>query len=84
MVRALAQPRFAVEGADGLGRMLAQQLAAAGEGVVDVSSALLARAGFLAAGADHRTDPADALHVALLRADLCKVSPEDQANPCGC
>lgn len=36
--------RFAVEGAGGLGRSLAQQLAAAGENVVDVPSTLSARA----------------------------------------
>ncbi|MGI5143662.1 MULTISPECIES: IS110 family transposase [unclassified Streptomyces] len=36
--------RFAVEGARGLGRTLAQQLAAAGENVVDVPSTLSARA----------------------------------------
>ncbi|WP_328726601.1 IS110 family transposase [Streptomyces sp. NBC_00259] len=44
--------RFAVEGARGLGRMLAQQLAAAGENVVDVPSTLSARARLLATGGD--------------------------------
>ncbi|WP_345125390.1 IS110 family transposase [Streptomyces chiangmaiensis] len=42
--------RFAVEGAGGLGRSLAQQLAAAGEDVVDVPSTLSARARLLATG----------------------------------
>ncbi|MEU1598519.1 transposase [Streptomyces sp. NPDC005708] len=41
--------RFAVEGARGLGRTLAQQLAAAGENVVDVPSTLSARARVLGA-----------------------------------
>ncbi|MFE6555166.1 IS110 family transposase [Streptomyces sp. NPDC057746] len=75
--------RFAVEGAGGLGRMLAQQLAAAREDVVDVPSTLSARARLLATGGDRKTDPADALHVAqvaLFRQDLRKVIPEDQTT----
>ncbi|MEV8569605.1 transposase [Streptomyces sp. NPDC051322] len=51
--------RFAVEGAGGLGRSLAQQLAAAGENVVDMPSTLSARARLLASGGDrlaHRGD----------------------------
>lgn len=75
--------RFAVEGAGGLGRPLAQQLAAAGEDVVDVPSTLSARARLLATGGDRKTDPADALHVAhvaLFRTDLRKVTTEDQST----
>ncbi|MFF3691388.1 IS110 family transposase [Streptomyces sp. NPDC002187] len=75
--------RFAVEGAGGLGRTLAQQLAAAGEDVVDVPSTLSARARLLATGGDRKTDLADALHVAqvaLFRTDLRKVTPEDQST----
>ncbi|WP_331747111.1 IS110 family transposase (plasmid) [Streptomyces sp. NBC_00853] len=75
--------RFAIEGAGGLGRTLAQQLAAAGEDVVDVPSTLSARARLLATGGDRKTDPADALHVAqvaLFRTDLRKVTPEDQST----
>ncbi|MHA5054007.1 IS110 family transposase [Streptomyces sp. SD15] len=75
--------RFAIEGAGGLGRALAQQLAAAGEEVVDVPSTLSARARLLATGGDRKTDPADALHVAqvaLFRQDLRKVTPEDQST----
>ncbi|MGW4985376.1 IS110 family transposase [Streptomyces mirabilis] len=75
--------RFAIEGAGGLGRALAQQLAAAGEDVVDVPSTLSARARLLATGGDRKTDPADALHVAqvaLFRQDLRKVTPEDQST----
>ncbi|WP_338677722.1 transposase [Streptomyces sp. SCSIO 30461] len=74
--------RFAVEGAKGLGRSLAQQLASAGEHVVDVPSTLSARARLLATGGDRKTDAADALHVAqvaLFRHDLRKVEPEDQS-----
>ncbi|MFD3680232.1 IS110 family transposase [Streptomyces sp. NPDC058613] len=75
--------RFAIVGAGGLGRTLAQQLAAAGEDVVDVPSTLSARARLLATGGDRKTDPADALHiaqVALFRTDLRKVTPEDQST----
>ncbi|MGW2940172.1 IS110 family transposase [Streptomyces sp. NPDC001156] len=73
--------RFAVEGAGGLGRPLAQQLAAAGESVVDVPSTLSARARLLATGGDRKSDAADALHVAqvaLFRPDLRQVAAEDQ------
>jgi transposase len=75
--------RFAVEGARGLGRTLAQQLAAAGENVVDVPSTLSARARLLATGGDRKTDAKDALHVAqaaLFRHDLRPVEPEDQTT----
>jgi nucleoside-diphosphate-sugar epimerase len=75
--------RFAVEGAGGLGRTLAQQLAAAGEDVVGVPSTLSARARLLSTGGDRKTDPAEALHVAQVarfRNDLRKVTAEDQST----
>ncbi|MFF7234691.1 transposase, partial [Streptomyces sioyaensis] len=75
--------RFAVEGAGGLGRSLTQQLAAAGENVVDVPSTLSARARLLATGGDRKTDAKDALHVAqvaLFRHDLRPVVREDQTT----
>ncbi|MET8538923.1 transposase [Streptomyces sp. NPDC005065] len=75
--------RFAVEGAGGLGRSLAQQLAAAGESVVDAPSTLSARARLLVTGGDRKTDAADALHVAqvaLFRQDLRPVAQEDQTT----
>lgn len=75
--------RFAVEGARGLGRGIAQQLAADGEHVVDVPSTLSARARMLATGGGRKTDAADALHVAhvaLFRPDLRQVRSEDQAT----
>lgn len=77
------QRRFAVEGAAGLGRGIAQQLAAAGEHVVDVPSTLSARARMLATGGNRKTDAADALHVAhvaLFRPDLRRVCSEDQTT----
>ncbi|MEV8097761.1 IS110 family transposase [Kitasatospora sp. NPDC085879] len=75
--------RFAAEGAGGLGRSLAQQLAAAGEHVVDVSSTLSARARLLGTGGSRKTDEADARHVAqvaLFRPDLWEVAAEDQST----
>ena len=75
--------RFAVEGAGGLGRSLAQQLAVAGEHIVDVPSTLSARARLLATGGDRKTDAADALHIAqiaLFRPDLRQIGPEDQST----
>ncbi|MFJ9447426.1 IS110 family transposase [Kitasatospora sp. NPDC101235] len=75
--------RFAVEGAGGLGRSLAQQLAAAGEHVVDVPSTLSARARLLGTGGNRKTDAADARHVAqvaLFRPDLRQIAPEDQST----
>ncbi|MFD7169029.1 IS110 family RNA-guided transposase [Streptomyces violascens] len=75
--------RFAIEGARGLGRTLAQQLAPAGESVVDVPSTLSARARLLATGGDRKTDANDARHVAqvaLFHNDLRPVEPEDQTT----
>ncbi|MET8311735.1 transposase, partial [Micromonospora sp. NPDC005173] len=56
--------RFAVEGAAGLGRGIAQLLAAAGEDVVDVPATLAARAQLLDTGGSRKTDAADAASVA--------------------
>lgn len=75
--------RFAIEGAGGLGRSLAQQLAAAGENVVDVPSTLSARARLLSTGGDRKADAKDAFHVAqvaLFRHDLRPVVQEDQTT----
>jgi transposase len=51
---------WAVEGATGLGRLLAQQLAAAGEQVLDIQPKLAARVRLLEAGDTNKTDPNDA------------------------
>lgn len=56
---------WAVEGAGGLGYLLAQQLVAAGEHVVDVQPKLAARVRLLAAGATNKNDPNDARSVAI-------------------
>src|SRR5215471_6541601 len=51
---------WAIEGASGLGHMLAQQLIAAGERVLDVQPKLGARVRLLAAGDVNKNDPNDA------------------------
>jgi transposase len=52
---------WAVEGAAGLGHLLAQQLVAAGERVLDVPPKLAARVRLLEAGDTNKNDPNDAL-----------------------
>jgi transposase len=56
---------WAVEGAGGLGYLLAQQLVAAGEHVVDVPPKLAARVRLLASGKSNKNDPNDARSVAV-------------------
>jgi transposase len=56
---------WAVEGAAGLGHLLAQQLVAAGEQVLDVPPRLAARVRLLQAGDTNKNDPDDALPVAV-------------------
>lgn len=59
---------WAIEGSDGLGRLLAQQLVAAGEMVVDVPPTLASRARLLRTGHGRKTDGIDALSVAEIAA----------------
>src|SRR6516225_8645980 len=56
---------WAIEGADGTGHLLAQQLLAGGERVLDVQPKLSARVRLLAAGATGKNDPNDARSVAV-------------------
>jgi transposase len=56
---------WAVEGAGGMGYLLAQQLVAAGERVLDVQPKLGARVRLLAAGDTNKNDPSDARSVAV-------------------
>jgi transposase len=58
--------RWAVEGAEGLGRGVAQGLASAGEQVVDVPAQLAARARLLNSGHARKTDALDAASVAAV------------------
>ncbi len=61
------EPRtWAVEGASGLGAMLAQQLVAAGEHVVDVPAKLSSRVRLLERGRIDKTDPNDARSAAIV------------------
>ena len=61
------EPRtWAVEGATGMGAMLAQQLVAAGEHVVDVPPKLSSRVRLLERGRIDKTDPNDARSAAIV------------------
>ena len=73
---------WAIEGAGGLGHLLAQQLVAAGERVLDVQPKLAARVRLLAAGATNKNDSNDARSVAIaaLRSAACPpVRADDHA-----
>jgi transposase len=76
------QRTWAIEGARGLGHLLAQQLLAAGEQVVDVQPKLGARVRLLATGAVNKNDPNDARSVAIaaLRSPAQRqMQPDDHA-----
>jgi transposase len=73
---------WAVEGAGGLGHLLAQQLVAAGEQVMDVQPKLGARVRLLSTGTSNKNDPNDARSVAVaaLRSPVCQqVRADDHA-----
>jgi Transposase len=75
------QRRWAVEGANGLGRGIAQLLVAAGAQVVDVPAKLAARARLLGTSSARKTDLADACSVAaaaIHHRRLRSVALEDQ------
>lgn len=75
--------RWAIEGARGLGQLLAQRLIAAGEVVVDVPATLAARARLLETGHGRKTDHIDARGVALVaaqRPDLTPVAANDHTH----
>ena len=76
------QRTWAVEGAGGLGHLLAQQLLAAGGRVLDVPPKLGARVRLLAAGDVNKNDPNDARSVAiaaLRSAGVREVRPDHHA-----
>jgi transposase len=56
---------WAIESASGLGYLLAQQLVAVGEIVVDVPATLASRTRVLSSGRSNKNDPNDALSVAV-------------------
>ena len=73
---------WAVEGAGGMGHLLAQQLVAAGERVLDVQPKLGVRVRLLAVGDVNKNDPNDARPVAvaaLRSADVRHVRPDNHA-----
>ena len=74
---------WAIEGADGTGHLLAQQLLAAGERVLDVQPKLSARVRLLAAGAASKNDPNDARSVAVaaLRSAAARAVAADDHVP---
>lgn len=72
------QPRsrtWAIESATGLGRLLAQQLVAAGESVVDVPPTLAARIRLLGSAKAAKNDPNDALATATSSPPNASASP---------
>src|SRR4029077_3604517 len=80
--RAWPERTWAVEGAGGLGHLLAQQLLSAGERVLDVAPKLAARVRLLATGNISKNDPGDARSVAIaaLRpADVREARRDDHA-----
>jgi transposase len=75
--------RWAVEGAYGIGRVLAQRLVSDGEQVLDVPAKLAARVRVLSVGHGRKSDPDDAVSVAVAARNavgLRQVSVEDQAT----
>jgi transposase len=73
------QRTWAIEGAGGLGHLLAQQLVAAGEQVLDVQPKLAARVRLLGSGSTDKNDPDDARSVAIaaLRSAACPLVRAD-------
>jgi transposase len=74
---------WAVEGAHGIGRALAQRLAGDGEQVLDVPATLAARVRVLSVGHGRKSDPDDAVSVAVAARSipqLRQVRVEDQAT----
>jgi transposase len=74
---------WAIESARGLGYLLAQQLVAAGETVVDVPAVLSTRTRLLGSGKAQKNDPNDARSVAIaaLRSDgLARVAVDEHAQ----
>ena len=75
--------RWAIESADGLGKLLAQQLLAAGEHVVDVPPTLSARVRLLGSAKAAKNDGNDALSTAiagLRHCELRTVHADDHAT----
>ncbi len=81
--RRFPERRWAVEGANGLGRTLAHKLASAGEVVVDVPPKLSARVRVLSVGNGRKNDGLDATFTALAawrNGRLAQVRPDDRID----
>jgi transposase len=81
-----ADRTWAVESARGLGYLVAQQLVAAGERVIDVPATMASRVRLLSSGKSQKTDPNDARSVAiaaLRHSGLALVRPDDHARVLG-
>jgi len=75
--------RWAVEGAGGIGRPVAQKLVASGESVVDVPPKLSSKTRLLSTGNARKNDRLDATFTAQAAAgsgNLARVSPEDATD----
>jgi transposase len=71
---------WAVESAGGLGYLLAQQLVGAGERVLDVPATLASRVRVLATSKSQKTDPHDALSIAVAALRAPGVRPVERAD----
>jgi hypothetical protein len=71
---------WAVEGAEGMGYLLAQQLVASGEHVCNVPATLAARARVLGTGRSNKNDPNDALSVAIAALRTPGLRPVERAS----
>jgi transposase len=79
--------RWAVEGASGLGRTLAQQLVGEGEPVLDVPAKLAARVRLLSAGHGRKSDAHDAVSVPwppMGPGGLARSASRTTPASCGC
>jgi len=72
--------QWAVESANGLGFLVAQQLVAAGEVVVDVPPTLAARVRVLGSGKTQKNDPNDALSTAIAALRAKRLRPVAAEN----
>src|SRR6476661_4333764 len=85
--RAWPERIWAVEGANGAGRPLAQRLLEAGETVVDVPAKLAARVRLFDTGHNRKTDALDAHSIAIVAvrtAGLRVLAPDGELEDCGC
>ncbi len=72
---AFGERSWAIESAQGLGALLSQQLVGAGEEVFDVPPTLSARVRVLGTGKSQKSDPNDALSVAVAALRAAKLRP---------